>query len=430
MIELKPHPENYFTCPECQSVNPLIRDVIVPSIHVMADCRCGNCGLEFYQLYPVGHAIRDQHSIGKRNGKFYKSLTEHSWFYDAFDKGHRVIRKNKVSVEKRIIKEMDQVVILNTLDFLYGHVLLKLCNSIYHLDNHKDLGLIVIVPKIFEWLIPTECAEVWIVDLKLSELTCGYESIQKFISNEFNRFSKIYLRKAYSHPDFTSNALKRLTGIEPFDLSKFTQRKPTVTFVLREDRWWLTSSFDYWFYRICRFLKILSWGSRILARRQNKLVKATVRILKSKIPEVDIYVVGLGDTGGFAGSAQDERTLVVNEPIEKNWCKIYADSHVVVGVHGSNMLLPTALAAGCVEILPKDRYGNMVQDISVRYNDRKQLFFYRFVDQYANSKSVAAKIVAMITDFEMYNDNMCRNIYMESTAEPKNTNLETATTAW
>jgi hypothetical protein len=75
------------------------------------------------------------------------------------------------------------------------------------------------------------------------------------------------------------------------------------------------------------------------------------------------------------------------------------------------MLLPTAFAAGCVEILPLDRFGNMVQDISVRYNDRKQLFFYRFADEYASPKSVAAKAVAIITDFKEYNTNMCKNIY-------------------
>jgi hypothetical protein len=75
------------------------------------------------------------------------------------------------------------------------------------------------------------------------------------------------------------------------------------------------------------------------------------------------------------------------------------------------MLLPTALAAGCVEILPDERHPNLVQDISVRYNDRKQLFFYRFADEHATTKSVADKAIAIIRDFADFDRNMCRNIY-------------------
>jgi hypothetical protein len=416
MIELKPQPENYFICPECQSGNLSIHDIIVPSINVMADCGCKNCGFEFYQVYPVGHCMDDQLSIGKRHRKFYNNHDEESWLYKTFCQGHRTIRTREVFIRKVINQKKERVIILNTLDYLYGHVLLKLYNAVYHLDNHKDLGLIVIVPKIFEWLVPKECAEAWIVDLKLSELIYWHQGIQDFTANEFKRFSKIYLSKSYSHPELAPNTIKRLTGIAPFDLSQFQQITPTVTFVVREDRWWLPGAKDYWFYRLCRFFDFLPWGSRVLSWRQNRLIKSTIRSVRRKLPRAKFIIVGLGNTGSFDDSIQDERTLMPNTMIETAWCATYARSHVVVGVHGSNMLLPTALAAGCVEILPQDRYGNMVQDISVRYSDRKQLFFYRFVDQYASPKSVAAKIVSIISDFNMYDKNMCQNVYSRRTA--------------
>ena len=70
------------------------------------------------------------------------------------------------------------------------------------------------------------------------------------------------------------------------------------------------------------------------------------------------------------------------------------------------MLLPTALAAGSVEILPADRYGNILEDISVRYANRLQLFFYRFADQFASPKSIAVKAVSMIRDYSMFRKNM------------------------
>jgi len=149
----------------------------------------------------------------------------------------------------------------------------------------------------------------------------------------------------------------------------------------------------------------------MLSQRQNRLVKRTINTIRKKLTDVDFYIAGLGQTGNFKGYAIDERETVMNREAEVKWCKIYASTHVVIGVHGSNMLIPTALAAGCVEILPEERYGNMVQDLSVRYNDRRQLFFYRFSDQYASPRSVAAKAMAMIAHYDGYYKNMCRNLY-------------------
>jgi hypothetical protein len=116
--------------------------------------------------------------------------------------------------------------------------------------------------------------------------------------------------------------------------------------------------------------------------------------------------------------AHDQRKDFVDHSIEKKWCGIYAKSHVIIGVHGSNMLLPTAHAAGCVEILSEDRYGNIVQDISVRHADRKQLYFYRFADQYSSPKTVANKVISIVENFEVFEKNMCRNIY-DAGQEPR-----------
>lgn len=411
MIEVKPKIVNSFPCPECGSNRSRVNDVIIQSLHVMADCSCDVCHCQFFHLLPMGHNVDDQLSIGKTTRTYYSPDNIQSWLFDSVVKAHEGLRSEKVGIEKRVFRSCRNVVILNTLDYLYGHVLLKLYNSLYHLDNQKHLGLILIIPRMFEWLIPQGCAEAWIVDLKLNQLEYSYESIQKFVSIQFDRFDTVYLSKAYSHPDFTKIDISRLTGVTPFDLRQFRQQKPVVTFVLREDRWWLASVADYWFYRICRKLKILTWGGKILTRRQNQLVKKATRRIRRELKDVEFFFAGLGETGNFSRYGRDERTTKIDTSIEKGWCQIYAKSHLIIGVHGSNMLLPTALAAGCVEILPEERYGNMVQDISVRYSDRRQLFFYRFADQYASPRSIARKALAMIAHYDIYHRNMCLNQY-------------------
>src|SRR5690606_17792704 len=100
----------------------------------------------------------------------------------------------------------------------YGHTLLKLYNALHYLDNRQDLGVIIIIPRIFEWMIPKGCAEAWIVDLRLSELRNSYAAIDRFVTNESDRFDEIYASLAYSHPDFTSINIERLTGVRPFPI--------------------------------------------------------------------------------------------------------------------------------------------------------------------------------------------------------------------
>lgn len=411
LIELKPSIENHFICPECKSGEPDIQDIVIRSGYVLADCMCLNCKFSFLQTFPVSHTVDDLISISKLNGKVYSLYDQANWVSEKLDESYRRNENGEVKIVRKVFKEHKQVVILNALDYLYGHVLLKLYNCEYHLTRQRHLGLIVIIPRSFEWLVPKGCAEAWIVDLSLSQLAIDHKAIQDFVSQQFNRFTKIYLSKAWSHPDFSNISIARLTGVKPFNLKYFNELRPMITFVLREDRWWFPSVFDYWFYRMCRRFGVLKSAGRIISLRQNSLVKEVMRNISKRIKGIDFAVAGLGRTGSFGKSVLDERKTKVTGAVEIDWCRLYARSHVVVGVHGSNMLLPTALAAGCVEILPEDRYGNMIQDISVRYNDRKQLFFYRFADQYSTAKSVSDKVVSMITDFEMFNKNMCSNFY-------------------
>ena len=106
----------------------------------------------------------------------------------------------------------------------------------------------------------------------------------------------------------------------------------------------------------------------------------------------------------------DLRTTTINKDVELAWCRSYAKSQIVIGVHGSNMLLPTAFAAGCIEVLPHDRYGNIVQDVAVRYNDVMQLFLYRFVDEFASPTEVARHARSMFQDFVVYHRNNRINV--------------------
>lgn len=411
MIELKPFTYSDFFCPECKArANVIAEDVMFPGTYVYADCLCMNCGLSYYQLLPVGHGVDAPLAVRKADGHVYNSTPDSQWLCEHAVNSFPLVDK-PVGIHKIIYHERKEVVLLNALDFLYGHSLLKLYNAQHHLDHDKHLGLILIIPRSLQWMIPEGCAEAWVVDLSLSDLQKGYTAISDFVAQEVSRFDKVYLSRAYSHPDFSLIDITRFTGVEPFHASDFYRIPPRITFILREDRWWFGNTMDYWFYRICRRFKMMKLASKVLTGRQNNLVKRTIHNIAATLPHAEFAVVGLGRTGAFTKNVLDHRTMHMNDAVERTWCEMYGDSHVVVGVHGSNMLLPTAFSAGCVEILPEDRYGNIVQDLSVRYSDRRQLFFYRFADQYASPANVAVKVISIILDYKSYKTNMCDNVY-------------------
>lgn len=82
----------------------------------------------------------------------------------------------------------------------------------------------------------------------------------------------------------------------------------------------------------------------------------------------------------------------------------YASSHIVVGVHGSNMLLPTAHAGGLVELIGPERWGNFRQDVLFRETgDRREMFFrYRFLPTSTLPLELARLIILLLRGVKVF----------------------------
>ena len=223
MIELKPNTYNKFLCPECKNNNIKVIDIIFQGIHVLADCKCDICNFEFYHDFPVGHALFYPIAIGKINEKIYYDQYNIKWFSKPLKDSFLSKSKDKIKIEKKIYFNKKDVIILNCIDYLYGHVLLKLFNAQYYIDNCKDCGLVIIIPKSFEWLVPKGISEAWIIDINLKKARNWYTELEEFLKEEFKRFDKIYLSLAFSHPDPSE-----------IDIARFTKIKSN--FITREDR--------------------------------------------------------------------------------------------------------------------------------------------------------------------------------------------------
>ncbi len=404
MIELKPNSYRAFDCPACASGDVEVSDTVFQGIHVLADCRCVVCGLEFYHEYPVGNALRYPTVFGKLNGVLYSGVKV-PWYSKPLLTSYQNKCNDDIVIEKRVYQRHSSTIILNCLDFLYGHVLLKLLNAQYYLDNCPEHGLIVIIPRKFAWLVPAGVAEVWQVDIGIySGGQRWLVRFDEFVRREMMRFDRVFLSLAFSVPDFSNVDITRFTRVAPFSLADYSNSKPTITFILREDRLWYGSASERFAYLVCKKLKLLPYIRSVFLRSQSRRIMGMFKVIMRQIPDASCEVVGLCTVGPFRNGMESNQ---IDEQIERAWCERYARSHVVIGVHGSNMLLPTAHAAGFIEVLPKSRNGNIVQDIASPHIGRKLLFLGRFVREFVSPREVADLAVAMIKDFEgfeMYMD--------------------------
>jgi hypothetical protein len=119
--------------------------------------------------------------------------------------------------------------------------------------------------------------------------------------------------------------------------------------------------------------------------------------LRASVPQLDFAVVGLGQGGDLPDWIADLRTRDITTVVEKRWCERYARSHVVIGVHGSNMLLPSGHAGATVELLPPDRLGNILQDLLLREDDaRETLYRVRLLPLSTHSQEVAEVVLGLL----------------------------------
>jgi hypothetical protein len=259
-----------------------------------------------------------------------------------------------------------------------------------------------------------------VVDQKLSQARAWHPCIDRFVQQQLPRYEQVALARGWSHPDFADIDIERFTRIKPFQLDAFNTQPPHITFVVRTDRLWFATPFGKLCYRAIGRLGLKNSLGQWFVRRQSALVRRGMGLIREQVKEVTFSVVGLAPPGGFEGLADDLRTMRMNKETELAWCRAYAKSHIVVGVHGSNMLLPTAHAAGLIEILPHDRLGNFAQDVNIRYRDRMQLFLYRFLDEFASPSLVARNAVSMFRHFTLYYRNNRVNTFGSGATSARN----------
>jgi hypothetical protein len=363
MIEIKPNIQHQSNCPHCKTpLQP--SNVIWHGMHICTESKCTQCDAEIIEDLKVGHGITYNQQIDLKKNLRFGSEDSILWLGEPLLQALKNPQKREVKITKEIIKPCQQVIILNCIDFLYGHSLLKLLNAQKEVEDNPNYGVIIIVQKFLRWMIPEGVAEIWTVDIPLKAGNYYYLNFHNFITEEIKRFEKVYISKAYSHP--SEFDLSRFTGISKHD---FNSAFPHITFIWREDRVWML--------KLALFLQ---------NRRINKLFKR----IKLEIPSASFYITGLGTQTKFPNWIQDARVSQFDKDTEEKICQLYSKSSLVIGIHGSNMLLPSGHAGMTIDLMPTDRWGNFAQDILYQEEDpRMAAYKYRYLPEKINTKTLA-----------------------------------------
>jgi hypothetical protein len=397
MIQLHPVPDAQHRCPYCQ-VPLTVHGWYIPGMRNLAALRCPQCKREFYGDLPAGH------------GLYYPALIEQStgivhdeygikwfarWLRESY--ANRVDISVDFSVEE--LQETKRPVLLNCLDKLYGHCLLKLLNAQYYLDHCPDFDLIVLVPRFLRWMVPEGVAAIWTVGLPLKRGIEWNDWLAAEIKRQIEPLEACWLSVAFSHPHPEDYDIERFTQVRPFPIDEWATRlkRPMVTFIWREDRVWRDVSRYGRFRRLAQKLKRRLGLVQPPLDDQRQRVIALAQALHQAFPKLDFAVAGLGRPGGLPNWIVDLRTLEINEHVERAWCERYAQSYVVIGVHGSNMLLPSAHAGAVVELVPAKRWGNLVQDILLTTGDVRGIMYrYKFLPLDTSATTVAEVVASLL----------------------------------
>lgn len=396
MIKIKPNIEHKSNSPiSGQALNP--KKILWHGMQICVEFE-PNSTEQILDILRVGHRSDTQIQVDLAKGEvFAGDSSAADWLGKPLLKSLKNPRLEKLEIVKEVFKSCNRVIILNCIDYLYGHSLLKLLNAQRHLECNPELGLVVIVPKFLRWMVPDGVAEIWTVPISLKHGQEYYPSFAEFVERETQRFDEIYVSEAFSHPSLFD--ITKFTGIAKHN---FEGEEINVTFIWRQDRLLVN--------------RLLFRGLRKLNRPdlalplQNSKIQQVFEKIKRQVPQAKFAVAGLGTKTQFPEWIKDYRVDNFNEKIEKEMCQLYADSRLVIGLHGSNMLLPSGHAGMTIDLID-ERWGNFAQDILYQESDSRMASFrYRYLPYQTNNDTLAYIASVMLKTSSRFKSQMTADL--------------------
>ena len=364
MLKIYPEIEFSAKCPSDEAELD-VTGVVIPGMRCLANATCSTCGNRYYIDLPVAQALWSPIILNQATAEIYNPLEmagDMVWFSNPLKEGFQNPVTSEIVPTVHKFFDADRIIIVNCLDFLYGHCLLRLLNVQRYLDHSPELGCCVLVPTQLVHLVPDGVAEIWEFPVPIKEGWKWYLSLERWMQEQLTKRKECFLSPAYYLPSNRVYDLRRFVRNLPDLSEQIGKDQPVILFNYREDRLW----------------------GRSLAYQQRNLQKL-YNHLSAIFPEMAFVLVGFGHQNQLQATGAkliDLRTNKFDVERDRLWLAYMSVADCVIGVHGSNMLLPSGLAKSTIELVPRSRLGNTVQDFLFASTDqdiRDALLFYRML---------------------------------------------------
>ena len=354
-----------------------------------------------FTTMPIGHC--QHYPVQFENRGVTRSYNQAAKDWLAEPLIHSVVNKLKThaTIDVKRGTTSDNVVVLNCLDDCFGHVI----HQVLNIDKYKNgrYDIIILIHQKHSYYIPDYVHEIWEVSANPIELFHEIQGLDDFIKTQLKRFKKVFLDEISTQPNVIDIPEKDFTKVQRFDLNQYSDRSPQITFILRNDRFWHGGPIDEFLYLLSLKFGLLKYSRAYFEKKQLRLVKKTVRQILKTIPNAHFFLTGVTTNNKTLPLLiGDLRTGNIKADTERKWNETYSKSHLVIGVHGSSMVIPSWLAAGFIILMPKYKVLHITEDTLTPYSNRLLLFLGRYLDISSKPNLVALHATTMIRRCNFY----------------------------
>jgi hypothetical protein len=408
-VPIHPHLAHERTCPRCGG-QASATDWSVPGQWTMARYRCSGCGFDCWADLPFNLGVLSPCFIDTATGEvtrpcgpeWYASLTRAAWK----QRGHKPVQLTRI-----VNRPVRRATLVNALGNCWGDALATLA-KLNALDGANGLDVVVLTTANMAPHVPATAAETWLIDGSHADTAFWNDALADAVKKEVARFEACYVPAIFQLPSVTPAEVQALSGIAPFDRTRWDmelERRPTVTFAWRDDRCW-SNELTLW-RRLIADAERMRGGRRAvsLLRRlrpsldvsaQHRRVVQLAQRLRAALPKLDFAVCGEGTYGSFPEFMQDLRAPRADAAANARWCERAARSHLLIGVLGSQMVLPSGHAGAVIDLVPAQYLRNVLTDLLVTADDvREAMFLYRTLPLATPARAVADTAISMLVNY-------------------------------
>lgn len=382
MIDLLPLSRGAAVCPDCRESTLFAQRFVLPGMMPLTESECSHCRRRYLVHLKIGFAANRELMVDVESGNCH-AVGVPLWYADRLIS--TIASRGRAAPQLEIIRHRargDDVILIDTLDPTYGHTLHSIFVCQLVREKNPKATIVVIVPYFAAWLVPDYVDEVWIVHSPLRDCHLWNDAVAREAEELLRTTKRVRLITISWFPK-DRIAIEDFTRVEPMHFAgPGSVAPPKLTINWREDRCWTYLGRDL--------------PREAAVADQHDLIRRLLRALRGEMPDLDVAVTGYGRTGKFDEWIHDMRIQTHDTETERQWVRRYGQSHVVFGVHGSNMLLPAAHAYSSVEIADPTHHQYGAWEWVNRMTAQEALLRYSGAPRSASLSDIATTLLVRL----------------------------------